>query len=126
MAEKKLGFATIAVHGKKKMGKHDTGPPIRALSTPIFLSSTFAFKNADEGAAIFAGRQAPGTGRMRNHSISRRAMLSVPGNSRGKPSGSNQSAATISRWSMQISPCRDSTVNATISDPLKGQGWLPK
>lgn len=55
MAEKKLGFATVAIHGKKKMGKHETGPPIRALSTPIFLSSTFAFKDADEGAAIFAG-----------------------------------------------------------------------
>lgn len=55
MAEKKLGFATIAIHGKKKLGKHETGPPIRALSTPIFQSSTFAFKDADEGAAIFAG-----------------------------------------------------------------------
>jgi methionine-gamma-lyase len=55
MAEKKLGFATVAIHGKKKLGKHETGPPIRALSTPIFLSSTFAFKDADEGAAIFAG-----------------------------------------------------------------------
>ncbi len=50
-----MGFATIAIHGKKKLGKHETGPPIRALSTPIFMSSTFAFKNADEGAAIFAG-----------------------------------------------------------------------
>ncbi len=55
MAEKKLGFATIAIHGSKKLGKHETGPPIRALSTPIFMSSTFAFKDADEGAAIFAG-----------------------------------------------------------------------
>jgi methionine-gamma-lyase len=55
MAEKKLGFATVAIHGKKKLGKHETGPPIRALSTPIFMSSTFAFKDADEGAAIFAG-----------------------------------------------------------------------
>jgi methionine-gamma-lyase len=55
MADKKLGFATVAIHGKKKLGKHETGPPIRALSTPIFMSSTFAFKDADEGAAIFAG-----------------------------------------------------------------------
>jgi methionine-gamma-lyase len=55
MADKKLGFATIAIHGRKKLGKHETGPPIRALSTPIFMSSTFAFKDADEGAAIFAG-----------------------------------------------------------------------
>lgn len=57
MADKKLGFATVAIHGKKKMGKHETGPPIRALSTPIFMSSTFAFKDADEGAAIFAGER---------------------------------------------------------------------
>jgi methionine-gamma-lyase len=55
MADKKLGFATVAIHGRKKLGKHETGPPIRALSTPIFMSSTFAFKDADEGAAIFAG-----------------------------------------------------------------------
>jgi len=55
MAERKPGFATIAIHGRKKLGKHETGPPIRSLSTPIFMSSTFAFKDADEGAAIFAG-----------------------------------------------------------------------
>jgi len=55
MSDRKPGFATIAVHGKKKIGKHETGPPIRSLSTPIFMSSTFAFESAEEGAAIFAG-----------------------------------------------------------------------
>ncbi len=49
------GFSTLCIHGKKHTDKHDTGRPIRAVSTPIFQSSTFAFENADHGAAIFAG-----------------------------------------------------------------------
>ncbi|UCF78374.1 MAG: aminotransferase class I/II-fold pyridoxal phosphate-dependent enzyme [Candidatus Eiseniibacteriota bacterium] len=57
MKERKLGFATIAVHGKKRLDKHETQIPIRALSTPIFQSSTFAFESAEQGAAIFAGEQ---------------------------------------------------------------------
>ena len=49
------GFATLCIHGKKHLDKHETGRPIRAVSTPIFQSSTFAFENVAQGAAVFAG-----------------------------------------------------------------------
>jgi methionine-gamma-lyase len=49
------GFATLCIHGKKHLDKHEGGEPIRSVSTPIFQSSTFAFRNAEQGAAIFAG-----------------------------------------------------------------------
>ncbi len=49
------GFATICVHGKKHLDKHEVGRPIRAVSTPIFQSSTFAFDNVEHGAAVFRG-----------------------------------------------------------------------
>jgi len=49
------GFATLCIHGKKHLDKHEGDKPIRAVSTPIFQCSTFAFRNADHGAAIFAG-----------------------------------------------------------------------
>jgi len=52
---KPYGFATLCIHGKKHLDKHEGGRPIRAVSTPIFQSSTFAFENAAHGAAIFAG-----------------------------------------------------------------------
>ena len=53
--EKKLRFATIAVHGKNRLEKHDPPPPVRALSPPIYQSSTFSFESAEHGAACFAG-----------------------------------------------------------------------
>jgi len=53
--DRNWGFSTLCVHGKKHTDKHDDGRPIRAVSTPIFQSSTFAFESADHGAAIFAG-----------------------------------------------------------------------
>ena len=49
------GFATLCIHGKKHLDKHEVGKPIRAISTPIFQSSTFAFESAEHGAAIFRG-----------------------------------------------------------------------
>ena len=49
------GFATICVHGKKHLDKHEADRPIRAVSTPIFQSSTFAFENVEHGAAVFRG-----------------------------------------------------------------------
>ncbi len=52
---KNYGFSTLCIHGKKHLDKHQGQRPIRAVSTPIFQSSTFAFENADHGAAIFAG-----------------------------------------------------------------------
>ena len=52
---KHFGFATLCIHGKKHLDKHEGQQPIRAVSTPIFQSSTFAFQNADHGAAVFAG-----------------------------------------------------------------------
>jgi methionine-gamma-lyase len=48
-------FATLCIHGKKHLDKHVTERPIRAVSTPIFQSSTFAFESADHGAAVFRG-----------------------------------------------------------------------
>jgi len=54
---KKLGFATLAIHGHKHTDKHDDGAPIKAVSTPIYQSSTFAFDSVEEGAACFAGEQ---------------------------------------------------------------------
>lgn len=46
------GFATLAVHGS---GGAD--PVTGAVSRPIYQSSTFAFKSAESGAAIFAGEE---------------------------------------------------------------------
>jgi len=57
MAEKTVGFATKAIHGKHGHGKHGAGPTIRSLAPPLYLSSTFAFESADQGAAIFAGEE---------------------------------------------------------------------
>ncbi len=45
-------FATLCVHGS---GTVD--PQTGALSTPIYQSSTFAFKSAQHGAALFAGEE---------------------------------------------------------------------
>lgn len=50
-------FATLCVHGKKHVDKHEAQRPVRAVSTPIFQSSTFAFESAEQGAAIFAGTE---------------------------------------------------------------------
>ncbi|MBU2502603.1 aminotransferase class I/II-fold pyridoxal phosphate-dependent enzyme [bacterium] len=52
------GFATLCIHGKKHLDKHVGERPIRAVSTPIFQSSTFAFENVDHGAAVFRGEDA--------------------------------------------------------------------
>lgn len=49
---KKAGFATLCVHGS---GGVD--PQTGALSTPIYQSSTFAFRSAQEGAALFSGEK---------------------------------------------------------------------
>jgi len=49
---RKKSFATICVHGS---GGVD--PLTGAVSTPIYQSSTFAFKSAKDGADIFAGRK---------------------------------------------------------------------
>jgi methionine-gamma-lyase len=54
-ARKEPGFATLCIHGKKHLDKHEGERPIRAVSTPIFQSSTFAFENAEHGAAVFRG-----------------------------------------------------------------------
>lgn len=45
-------FATLCVHGAGGVDE-STG----AVSTPIYQSSTFAFKNAQQGADIFSGEQ---------------------------------------------------------------------
>jgi methionine-gamma-lyase len=53
-----VGFATKAIHGKKHTDKHTVQGhrPIGAISTPIYMSSTFAFESAEHGAAIFSGQ----------------------------------------------------------------------
>lgn len=50
--EKKLGFATRAIHAGQ-----EPDPLYGALSTPIYQTSTFVFANAAQGAARFAGSQ---------------------------------------------------------------------
>jgi len=55
--KRELKFSTIAVHGRKHWDKHEAGKPIRSISTPIFMSSTFAFESADHGARLFAGEE---------------------------------------------------------------------
>jgi methionine-gamma-lyase len=58
MSEKKMAeFATICVHGSKHIDRHKEDFPIRTVSTPIYMSSTFAFENVEEGAAIFSGER---------------------------------------------------------------------
>ncbi len=49
---RKAHFATLCVHGS---GGVD--PQTGALSTPIYQSSTFAFKSARHGAALFSGEE---------------------------------------------------------------------
>lgn len=49
---KRWGFSTLAVHGAG-----GTDPMTGAVSKPIYQSSTFAFKSAESGAAIFAGEE---------------------------------------------------------------------
>ncbi|MDK9700871.1 MAG: aminotransferase class I/II-fold pyridoxal phosphate-dependent enzyme [bacterium] len=51
MKTKHLGFHTKLVHA----GFH--GDPSGAVNIPIYQSSTFAFKNAAHGAALFAGQE---------------------------------------------------------------------
>jgi methionine-gamma-lyase len=48
----KAKFATLCVHGSGGVDVH-TG----AISIPIYQSSTFAFRNAKHGAALFAGEE---------------------------------------------------------------------
>lgn len=48
----KAKFATLCVHGSGGVDPH-TG----ALSVPIYQSSTFAFKSAKQGAALFTGEE---------------------------------------------------------------------
>ena len=54
MAKKPFGFSTRCVHGHghQSDGRWRTARPV---SVPIVQTSTFAFDNADHGAAIFAG-----------------------------------------------------------------------
>ncbi len=49
---RKMSFATLCVHGSGGADPH-TG----ALNTPIYQSSTFAFKSAKDGAQVFAGEK---------------------------------------------------------------------
>ena len=49
----KLRIETRVIHAG-----HHPDPATGAVSTPIYQSSTFAFRNADEGAARFSGRDA--------------------------------------------------------------------
>lgn len=50
MTDNALGFTTRAVHAGEEAN------PTRAVATPIFQTSTFAFETAGEGADMFAGR----------------------------------------------------------------------
>src|SRR5512142_1814805 len=47
------GFATRALHAGEHVGQPDT----RAHANAIFQTSTFVFRNSQEGADIFAGAQ---------------------------------------------------------------------
>ncbi len=49
---RRASFATICVHGFGGVDK-----ATKAVATPIYQSSTFAFSNAQEGADIFAGEK---------------------------------------------------------------------
>lgn len=51
MDTKKCGFSTKLIHA----GFH--GDPSGAVNVPIYQTSTFAFKNAGHGAALFAGKE---------------------------------------------------------------------
>jgi methionine-gamma-lyase len=51
MAEKQLGMNSRLVHG----GYHPDGTG--AVNVPIYQTSTFAFRDADHGAAVFAGKE---------------------------------------------------------------------
>lgn len=49
---KKLGFGTRAIHCG-----HDTKDPHGALTSPIYMTSTFEFTSAEQGGARFAGEE---------------------------------------------------------------------
>lgn len=48
----KLGFATRAIHAG-----HDNKDPYGALTSPIYMTSTFQFETAEQGGARFAGEE---------------------------------------------------------------------
>ncbi len=48
----KMGFATRAIHGGDEID-----PRTGALSTPIYQTSAFVFRDADHGAALFSGEE---------------------------------------------------------------------
>jgi methionine-gamma-lyase len=52
MVKKNWGFATLAVHGSGGVCPH-TG----AVSMPIYQSSTFAFRSAEQGEKLFTGEE---------------------------------------------------------------------
>ena len=59
MRKEGIGFSTKAIHGRKHFDKHepDRHKPIHSISTPIFMSSTFAFDSAEHGARVFSGEE---------------------------------------------------------------------
>lgn len=50
--EKELGFATRAIHTGTENGTEHG-----ALVPPVYMTSTFTFENAEQGAALFAGEE---------------------------------------------------------------------
>lgn len=52
MVKKEWGFDTLAVHGSEGID-----PRTGAISTPIYQSSTFAFRDSDHGEALFKGEE---------------------------------------------------------------------
>jgi methionine-gamma-lyase len=55
--DRPLGFATIAIHGRRRLEKHEPAPAVHSVAAPIYQSSTFAFESAEQGARIFEGTE---------------------------------------------------------------------
>ena len=91
------GFATRAIH----LG-YDPADANRALTPPIYMTSTYAFESAEEGTELFAGeREGYVYGRARNptQTILEERLASLEGGEAAVAFGSGMGAITSTVWS---------------------------
>ncbi len=95
---KQQGFATRAIHHG-----YDAQANLGALNPPVYQSSTFAFANAEQGGARFAGEQCGYIyGRLGNptNSILEARLAELEGAEAGLSTGSGMGAITSLLWTL--------------------------
>jgi methionine-gamma-lyase len=93
-----LGFSTRAIH----LG-YDPDSAEGALTPPVYMTSTYAFESAEDGAAMFRGEQ-PGYiyGRTRNptQALLEERLASLEGGEAGLALASGMGAITATMWTL--------------------------